>query len=207
MLLFTSALLGDGSGFVTVVWARVRQAYQFTLEPTFMFTDLVIVKVPLQRQPCAPVSSPCSSLHNNLRMLRWDETAEAHTFKLRLPGMKKEELNIQIEDRTLYLSHNSEPKMGTKEGESSSDSQCTEKKPASCTFMRTFKLPENADLEQIKANVTNETLTITIPKLTMKSPEVRKINVRDGDGVATSLTAASEKSKAKATDASEPTSK
>lgn len=177
-----------------------------------MFTDLVIVKVPLQRQACPQVKSP--SLHNT-RLVRWDETSEAHTFKLRLPGLKKEELNIQIEDRTLYLSYNSESKMDAKEGEAPSDSQCKEKKPTSCSFMRKFKLPENADMEQIKADVTDETLTITIPKLTMKSPEVRKIPVRDGDAAAaaaaatphtSSSTAPSEKGKATAADSSEHTS-
>lgn len=71
--------------------------------------------------------------------------------------------------------------MGSKEGEASSDSQCKGKKQASRSFVRKFKWPENADMEQINADVTNKTLIITMPKLTMKSPEVCKIDMRDGD--------------------------
>lgn len=162
-----------------------------------MFPDLVIVKVPLHRQSCAPASSP--AVHNT-RAVRWDETAEAHVFKLRLPGLKKEDLNVQIDDRILYISYNSEPKIDKKEDEALSSSQSKEKKSGSCSFKRKFKLPENADLEQIKADVTNETLTITVPKLAMKSPEICIINVKSSDPAATphatSSTTPSDKSKA-----------
>nr|PNR59387.1 hypothetical protein PHYPA_002178 [Physcomitrium patens] len=123
-----------------------------------LFTDLVVVEVPLQKQAWAPVISP--SPHNTSAM-RWDDTAEAHIFK--------------------FACKNSEPEMGSKEGEASSDSQCKGKKQASRSFVRKFKWPENADMEQIKADVTNKTLIITMPKLTMKSPEVCKIDMRDGD--------------------------
>jgi len=43
-----------------------------------------------------------------------------------------------------------------------------------------FKLPETSDVEQIKAEVVNETLTVTVPKRKTKTPEARKIDVSDG---------------------------
>lgn len=45
--------------------------------------------------------------------------------------------------------------------------------------MRKLKLPETADLEQIKAEVTNETFTVTVPKLKPKASEPRKIDITE----------------------------
>lgn len=51
-----------------------------------LFTDLVVVEVPLQKQAWAPVISP--SPHNTSAM-RWDDTAEAHIFKFACKVCKK----------------------------------------------------------------------------------------------------------------------
>lgn len=108
-------------------------------------------------------------------------------------GLKKEDLQIQVEDdRTLYISYSNQPKEtakdedSAKEGEAAAtDAQSKEQKSTgSCSFMRKFKLPETADLEQIKAEVTNETLTVTVPKLKTKAPERRKIEISEGAAAA-----------------------
>lgn len=113
------------------------------------------------------------------------------------PGLKKEDLHIQVEDdRTLYISYSNQPKeeadqeaKGVKEGKEGeaapADAQSKERKPGVCSFMRKFKLPENADLELIKAEVANETLTVAVPKRKPKSPEARKIEVSEGGAAAT----------------------
>jgi HSP20 family protein len=113
------------------------------------------------------------------------------------PGLKKEDLHVQVEDdRTLYISYGNQPKEDAKdaaeEGEASADrSQSKEQKSGGCSFKRKFKLPENAELEQIKAEVTNETLTVTVPKRKPKSPEIRNIEVSEGGAPATNPQAAS----------------
>ena len=119
------------------------------------------------------------------------------------PGLKKENLHIQVEDdRTLYISYSNQPKeeavKGTEEGKEAKEeedaadsSQSKEQKSGSCSFMRKFKLPENADLEQIKAEVTDETLTVTMPKRKPKSPETRNIEVSEGEAPAPSQTTSS----------------
>ncbi|KAK6234957.1 hypothetical protein SCA6_010294 [Theobroma cacao] len=38
-------------------------------------------------------------------------------------------------------------------------------------FMRRFRLPENAKMDQIKASMENGVLTVTVPKLEVKKPD------------------------------------
>jgi len=97
--------------------------------------------------------------------------------------LKKEDLHIQVEDdRILYISHSSQPKEeAARDGDAAaaaSSSQSKEQPPSN--FIRKFKLPETVDVKEIKAEVTNETLTVTVPKRKTKSPEARKIDVSDG---------------------------
>lgn len=133
-----------------------------------LFTDLIILRVPLHKQACAQARD--ASLHDT-RALRREETAESYIFKLRL--------NIQIEDRTLHISYNGEPEAEGEEGEaSSSNSQSKETKSGSCSFKRKLLLPESADVEKIKADVDSDTLAITVPKLPRKFPKVRRIDMK-----------------------------
>ncbi|EPS59529.1 chaperone, partial [Genlisea aurea] len=44
-------------------------------------------------------------------------------------------------------------------------------------FLRRFRLPENAKLEQIKAAIENGVLTVTVPKQEVKKPEVKAIEI------------------------------
>ncbi|CAK9223362.1 unnamed protein product [Sphagnum jensenii] len=76
----------------------------------------------------------------------WLETPEAHIFKVDLPGVAKNEIEVTIEDnRTLRISgeHVTEE---VKEGD---NWHVVER--ACGHFVRRFRLPKNADLERITA--------------------------------------------------------
>ncbi|KAG0611318.1 hypothetical protein M758_7G131900 [Ceratodon purpureus] len=196
MALVLSPWLGRGCG---------RHARPFSFGSPSLFTDLVIIKVPqMQRQAsCVPVQGPHPA-KSDVRVVQWSETVDSNIFKLRLPGLKKEDLHVQVEDdRTLYISYNNQPKEepldtvnDVKEtkgaGEAATHTPPSkEQKSGGCSFMRKFKLPENADLEQIKAEVVNETLTVTVPKRKSKSPVTRNIEVSEGGAPATNPQATS----------------
>nr|AAD09182.1 cytosolic I small heat shock protein HSP17.2IC [Funaria hygrometrica] len=102
----------------------------------------------------------------------WKETPTEHVIKADLPGLKKEEVHVQVEgDRTLSISgqrkHEEVQKTDTWHRVERSSGQ----------FMRKFRLPENANLEQISAQVQDGVLTVKIPKLEKQKPHSRTIEI------------------------------
>ncbi|KAL3838391.1 hypothetical protein ACJIZ3_022982 [Penstemon smallii] len=102
----------------------------------------------------------------------WKETPEAHVFKADVPGLKKEEVKVEVEDGSL-LQISGERK---REEEEKND-QWHRVERSSGKFLRRFKLPDNAKLDQIKANMENGVLTVTVPKEEVKKAEVKSIDI------------------------------
>lgn len=102
----------------------------------------------------------------------WKETPEAHVFKADLPGINKEEVKVEIEDgRILNIS-----------GERSVEKEDKNDKwhrveRGNGKFQRRFWLPENAKVDEVKASMENGILTVTIPKIPEKKPEVKAIEI------------------------------
>ncbi|KAK8504900.1 hypothetical protein V6N13_056228 [Hibiscus sabdariffa] len=102
----------------------------------------------------------------------WKETPEAHVFKADVPGLKKQEVRVEVEDdRVLQIS--GERKV---EKEDKSDTWHRVER-SSGKFMRRFRLPENAKMDEIKAAMENGVLTITVPKMQVKKPDVKAIDI------------------------------
>ncbi|KAJ1253818.1 hypothetical protein BS78_K177900 [Paspalum vaginatum] len=102
----------------------------------------------------------------------WNETPEAHVFKADVPGLKKEEVKVEVEDgNVLQIS-----------GERSKEQEEKNNKwhrveRSSGKFLRRFRLPENAKTEQIRASMENGVLTVTVPKEEAKKPEVKPVQI------------------------------
>ncbi|KAI3874007.1 hypothetical protein MKW92_035184 [Papaver armeniacum] len=102
----------------------------------------------------------------------WKETPESHIFRADLPGVNKEEVKVEVEEgRVLQIS-----------GERSRESKEKNDKwhrveRSSGKFMRRFRLPENAKLDEVKAAMENGVLTVTVPKVEEKKPEVKSIQI------------------------------
>ncbi|XP_038724275.1 17.4 kDa class I heat shock protein-like [Tripterygium wilfordii] len=102
----------------------------------------------------------------------WKETPEAHIFKADLPGLKKEEVKVEVEEgRILQISGER-----SKELEEKND-QWHRVERSSGKFMRRFRLPENAKMDHVKASMENGVLTVTVPKEEEKKPEVKPIEI------------------------------
>uniref|UniRef100_A0A1U7Y675 Class I heat shock protein n=2 Tax=Nicotiana sylvestris TaxID=4096 RepID=A0A1U7Y675_NICSY len=87
-------------------------------------------------------------------------------------GLKKEEVRVEIEeDRVLQIS-------GERNVEKEEKNDTWHRvERSSGKFMRRFRLPENAKMDQVKAAMENGVLTVTVPKEEVKKPDVKSIEI------------------------------
>ncbi|CAI9759714.1 unnamed protein product [Fraxinus pennsylvanica] len=118
-----------------------------------------------------PSSARETSAFANAR-IDWKETPEAHVFEADLPGLKKEEVKVEVEEgRVLQISGER-----SKEQEEKNDKWHRVER-SSGKFLRRFRLPENAKTDQVKASMESGVLTVTVPKEEIKKPEVKSIEI------------------------------
>jgi len=96
----------------------------------------------------------------------------AYHVEVDLPGVKKEDIHIDLKDNTLVIS-----------GERSFKEERAEKdyykvESSYGKFQRSFALPENIDAENIEATCTDGVLEVVLPKLKVETNEARKITIK-----------------------------
>ncbi|XP_057981753.1 17.6 kDa class I heat shock protein-like [Malania oleifera] len=102
----------------------------------------------------------------------WKETSEAHILKADLPGLRKEEVKVEVEDgRVLQISGER-----SREEEEKTDKWHRVERSVG-KFVRRFRMPENAKMDQVKATMENGVLSVVVPKEEEKKPEVKAIEI------------------------------
>lgn len=96
----------------------------------------------------------------------------AYHVEVDLPGVKKEDISIDVKDNQIVIS-----------GERSFKEERQEKdyykvESSYGKFQRSFALPENVDVENIEASSENGVLEVVLPKLKIEKAEVKKIAVK-----------------------------
>jgi len=91
-------------------------------------------------------------------------------FKLELfaPGLKKEDFNIEIDQRTLSIS--SEKQTETEEN----NEKYSRKEFSFSSFKRTFNLPETVNFDAIEANYESGILHLSLPKREEALPKPKR---------------------------------
>ncbi len=95
-----------------------------------------------------------------------------YTIKVDLPGVKKEDVNVQLHDGVLTIeaSH-------SEENEEKKDGKVVLKERRTGKFMRSFSLGPEVHDEDINAKFNDGVLEVTVPKASEKVPARKQINV------------------------------
>ncbi|MDD3343481.1 MAG: Hsp20/alpha crystallin family protein [Sulfurospirillaceae bacterium] len=105
-------------------------------------------------------------------MVSTHEGEFAYHIEVDLPGVKKEDISIDVKENQLIVSGERQFKAERKEKDYYKLESSYGK------FQRSFALPENVDLENIEATTSEGVLEVVLPKLKVEKPEVKKINIK-----------------------------
>ena len=124
------------------------------------------------------IFDPFLSLINKCPVLNtpidWKETPEAHVFIADLPGLNKEEVKVEFDDgRVLQISGERNVEKDDENDKWHRVERCRGK------FLRRFRLPESAKIDEVKASMENGVLTVTVPKQEVKKPERKVIQIEE----------------------------
>jgi len=97
----------------------------------------------------------------------------AYHIEVDLPGVKKEDVSVQVEDGVLVVSGERKIKEEVKE------ENYYKVESSFGSFSRSFRLPEEADVENIHAESIDGVLEVVVPKLeSAKVDKVKKIEIK-----------------------------
>lgn len=118
-----------------------------------------------------PVKTKDSSISAFTPFVNTREGEFAYHIDVDLPGVKKEDINIDIDDGKLAISGERNFKDEVKEEDYYKVETSFGK------FQRVFTLPENVDIENITASSQNGVLEVVLPKIE-KNKNIKKIEVK-----------------------------
>ena len=99
------------------------------------------------------------------------ETETDFTVELAVPGKKKDDFNVEVNNDVLTIS--SETK--TENEEKANDGKYTRREFSYSSFKRSFTLPETVDEDKIKASYEDGVLRLALPKKEEALPKPKKL--------------------------------
>jgi len=113
----------------------------------------------------------------NLKGVDWtpsinvSETPAAYLIKAELPGVKKEDVHVTVENGLVTVS-------GERKYEQEHKDEKVHRIESSYgSFMRRFSLPEDAAADGIEANYKDGLLSVRLPKIPKKEPETKRVPI------------------------------
>ena len=100
------------------------------------------------------------------------EVKEGYLIKAEVPGVKKEDISINLDNEELTL------KIEKREEKITEDETFYQKEIKTGSFQRSFELPADIKTEDIQAEFENGVLKILIPKAKVIIKETKKIEIK-----------------------------
>lgn len=105
-------------------------------------------------------NNPLRNFENRVPAVNVKETENEFVLEVAAPGMKKEDIQLELDDQVLTISSE---KKEEKETESEKE-KFTLREFSYSSFKRSFTLPESIDSSKIAADYTDGVLKIELPK-------------------------------------------
>ena len=99
-----------------------------------------------------------------------EETEEAFTVKAELPGVEKEDVNINIDKGILTI-----------KGEKKTETEDKKRHRIECSygsFVRSFTLPQSIKIDEVEAEYNNGILNLSIPKSEEAKPKEIEVKIK-----------------------------
>lgn len=110
--------------------------------------------------------------HGNCGLINVYEKENEYTIELSAPGLKKEDIKIELDENVLKISSSVEDKKEDKfEG-------YYRKEFRKSSFERSFQLPKDVVKNEISASMADGILTLTAPKFKEEKKESTKITIK-----------------------------
>jgi HSP20 family protein len=105
-----------------------------------------------------------------------DYTAEADAYRVRvdLPGVRKEDVEINVEDDVLSIQAQRKPYVSE---DTAKKTQAFSSEIPTGTYRRSFRLAKDADVTGVSASMSDGVLEVRVPK--RKEAQPRKIEILD----------------------------
>ncbi|KAK5840941.1 17.6 kDa class I heat shock protein-like [Gossypium arboreum] len=132
--------------------------------------DVMLAEDPFKILEQTPVTVPKGSEPVALARADWKETPRYHAITLDIPGMKKEDLKIEVEENRVLRISGERKEEAEIEGEKWHRAERTNGK-----FWRQFRLPANVDMDRIKAHMEDGVLRISVPKIVDENKKQAKV--------------------------------
>jgi len=136
----------------------------------------------LEQSPFSAVSAAPSRVAGGagvaLARCDWKETPDAHIISVDVPGVRREDVRVEVEEGSRVLRVSGERRAEEeKEGE-----RWHRAERAAGRFWRRFRMPAGADVDRVAARLEAGVLTVTVPKVAgHRGREPRVISIAGGD--------------------------
>ncbi|KAL0549520.1 hypothetical protein IC582_014004 [Cucumis melo] len=113
----------------------------------------------------------------------WKETPAAHVFIADLPGLKKDQVKVEVmedgDGRLLQISgdRGDDATAANDKNDESSGHKWRRVERCRGKFCRRFRLPGNVKADEVSAAMENGVLRVTVPKEEVKKPEKKVIEI------------------------------